>query len=80
MADNRDPASDQMKLWKEKRAAQVHPALSESGASASNGLGFPSLVPGAVPLIMGGGAAFRSRWSYIRREERRGFCDGGQRA
>lgn len=37
MAEKRDPASDQMKMWKEQRAAQVHPAF-----SMSNGLGFPS--------------------------------------
>lgn len=42
MAEKRDPASDQMMIWKKHQAVQVHLALSESWVSASNGLGFPS--------------------------------------
>lgn len=80
MADSRDPASDQMKLWKEQRTAQVQPALSESHTPASNGLGVPQRgdVPGLYPWSRtGGGAAFCSRWSYIRREDGGRLWGGG---
>lgn len=66
MAEKRDPASDQMKIWKEQRAAQVHSALSESWASASKQPWLPqrSEVPGAVPLIRGGGMELGSCFSF----------------
>lgn len=44
MSDSRDPASDQMKQWKEQRAPQVPcvpQSLSRTWAAASNGAGSP---------------------------------------
>ena len=44
MSDSRDPASDQMKQWKEQRASQVPrvpQSLTRMWAAASNGAGFP---------------------------------------
>lgn len=86
MADNRDPASDQMKHWKEQRAAQVHPALSERAtqkarrwgvtAPASQRCGSGVAVPRS--RAGGGGAAFRSEWTVTFADRRgEGSAAGG---
>lgn len=51
MADGRDPASDQMKQWKEQRAAQV-PAVLAQRPVGQELPGSPRAAPalGAVPL------------------------------
>lgn len=54
MADSRDPASDQMKQWKEQRAPQVSSvpqSLTRTWEAASNGAGSPWVAcAGAAPL------------------------------
>jgi hypothetical protein len=91
MADSRDPASDQMKLWKEERGSQVHPCSPSSllpelrrkrgrRQLTAPAPGFPAAVsPGAAPSIVGAGAAVLCRWTATFGEQGCGFWGVGSR-
>lgn len=49
MADNRDPASDQMKFWKEQRAAQVQRASPERARRFAQEAGRRRVTAQALP-------------------------------